>query len=834
MSARGEGAERIAVENRRGDEQLRLAVLDALAAGVVVRHADGRLVGLNAAATRMVGLSPDGDERPDAPMFVRDDGSPLPTHEVPWRHALAPGAPPADDVIGVVTAPDRTVWLAVTTQHVAAGHDTFTMSTLVDITEHIGARRALAASEDRFQALAGVAPLGIFVADALGRCSYTNAHWQALYGLSGEQAAQDGWARTIHRSDRAAVVRQWRAAAQAGRAFEAEFRLGSARDRERWVRARAFPLEASRAAGWGPSGPTGFVGVVEDVTVRRAAAGARISAVFDASPIGIAIVSVDGVVRAVNRALCDLTGRAADRMRGHDLASLVAPEDAANLRTRLREVAERSSSSAEVELVVTRADGERRWALVHLARLGDGDEGPDAGVEIVCQLLDVTQRHRSEEQLRHVADHDSLTGLLNRRSFEAALAAHGDHVARYGPQGALLVLDIDHFKRVNDSLGHQAGDQLIASVATLVRERLRASDTLARLGGDEFAALLPQASLREAEAVATALLASVRTQTVPLDARRRPVTVSIGIALFDPADVAPAEILRAADLAMFAAKEAGRDRFAAAPATAAADAAGHRQGAPRMSWVDRIESALQDDRFSLLAQPIVSLRTGLVAQFELLIRLVDGAELVGPERFLYLAERVDLVALIDRWVLGQALDLLAKRPGETFDLTVNLAQRSLSAPAVLEVLSTRLTDPPFDPRRLILEVGERAALASVAGTQRFLDHASALGCRTALDDFGAGLGSLSCLKYLPFDVLKIDGAVVATCATSAIDRTIVSAITAVAGELGKLTVAEATPDQTTLDLLRRAGVDYAQGYFVGHPQPLEAVFPAGEPAVTRL
>jgi EAL domain-containing protein (putative c-di-GMP-specific phosphodiesterase class I) len=306
------------------------------------------------------------------------------------------------------------------------------------------------------------------------------------------------------------------------------------------------------------------------------------------------------------------------------------------------------------------------------------------------------------------------------------------------------------------------------------------------------------------------------------------VTVSIGLAPFDPPDATPAEMLAAADLAMFAAKEAGRDRRA----TAATDVRSGRDAAGRTSWVERIEAALHNSRFALLAQPVVSLRDGMVAQFELFVRLVDDDELVTPERFLYLAERVDLVGLIDAWVVGRAIEVLNERADEPFALSVNLAQRSLGSPAVRELLARRLARPRFDPSRLVLEIGERSAMASIAATQRFLDLAASLGCATALDDFGAGLGSLSYLKYLPFDFLKIDGAVVATCATNAVDRTLVSAIAAVAGELGRRTIAEATPDQATLDLLRRAGVDYAQGYFIGRPQPMDAVFPAGRPAAT--
>ncbi len=562
-------------------------------------------------------------------------------------------------------------------------------------------------------------------------------------------------------------------------------------------------------------------------TERQAVAEARVSAAFLASPVGIAILSAEGVVRDANPALSQLTARHHDDLVGANLGAHVLPEEAPNLRARLAELSSGRDDRAELELRILDGDGQVKWTLVHLARLAVA-RGREP--EVICQMLDVTDRRQFEEQLRHVADHDSLTGLLNRRSFEQVLTTHCAEAERYGPQGALLLLDIDHFKIVNDALGHLAGDQLIITVAELLRDRLRASDTVARLGGDEFAALLPHASRAEAEAVADALLHALRSHAVSRSLNsNRPFTVSIGVAPFDQTDVTPTEMLAAADLAMYAAKEAGRDRWVAAQPVSRT----HPVRSSRVTWVERIEQALAAGHFALMAQPIVSLETGEVRQQELLVRMLDDTELVSPERFLYLAERVDLVGHIDRWVIEQAADLLTAHANDAFDVCVNVAGKSMASPLVLDVLAQRLTKPAFDPRRVVFEVSESAAMTSVANTQRFVEHVATLGCRSALDDFGAGLGSLSYLKYLPFDILKIDGAVVSTCLSSAIDRTIVTAITTVADELGKLTVAESVPDQATLEFLRRAGVDLAQGYFIGHPVPLTSVFPPVAAAVAR-
>jgi EAL domain-containing protein (putative c-di-GMP-specific phosphodiesterase class I) len=275
-----------------------------------------------------------------------------------------------------------------------------------------------------------------------------------------------------------------------------------------------------------------------------------------------------------------------------------------------------------------------------------------------------------------------------------------------------------------------------------------------------------------------------------------------------------------ADLAMYDAKEEGRNRWALASST---DAGNQRRTRTRVSWVERIEHALEHDRFELYAQPILDLRSGAVDQFELLLRMreADGT-LTPPGDFLAVAERLDLIQAIDRWVTGRAIDLLSdhQRVGRDICLEVNLSGRSLNDPGLLDLISERIRSSHIDPQRLIFEITETAAVADITAARTFAQDLAGLGCRFALDDFGAGFGSFYYLKYLPFDFLKIDGEFVATCTSNPTDQTIIRALVDVARQLGKKTVAEFTQDSRTLRFLRREGVDHAQGYHVGRPMPL--------------
>ncbi len=475
--------------------------------------------------------------------------------------------------------------------------------------------------------------------------------------------------------------------------------------------------------------------------------------------------------------------------------------------------------SPGVAVVVLTGDSEVATGIAAL-QAGAQDylvKGKANGDAIARALRHSVERRRSEDRLQHMADHDPLTGLLNRRRFEEELDLHTERVRRYGAEGALLILDLDHFKYVNDSLGHRAGDELIVMVARLLRSRLRSSDIVARLGGDEFAALLPRASAADARKVAEDLLAAVREHAPSSNGTTRRTTASIGIALFDDEGLAGGnDALVSADLAMYDAKEAGRDAVAFL-----ADDSG--DGAKRRrTWGKRIRSALTDDAFVLYAQPIKDVDSDDVTRYELLLRLADQPDdVVLPGEFLHIAERLDLIQEIDRWVVNHALETLAASPDRGRGLTVeiNLSGRSLGDTVLVETIERGLAEHRIDPGSLVFELTETAAVADFRRASAFAARLADLGCRFALDDFGAGFGSFYYLKHLPFDFLKIDGEFVRGCVESHTDQLVIEAMVGIARGLGKETIAECVEEPETAEFLERQGVDYLQGFWFGRPEP---------------
>ncbi len=443
----------------------------------------------------------------------------------------------------------------------------------------------------------------------------------------------------------------------------------------------------------------------------------------------------------------------------------------------------------------------------------------------------VQEGHRYESRLQHLAEHDPLTGLLNRRAFARAVEEHLGGGERPDEQsGALLLLDIDHFKGVNDTLGHGAGDEVIVRVADALRRRLRAEDAVARLGGDEFAILLRGGGIRDAERVAGSVLQTVKAQHAPRGAggRQRPITASIGlVALAGHGPVTAEAAMSAADLAMYDAKEAGRDRVEAYGALLPGKGGSRRKARieARLEWAERIRAALDEDALALLAQPVLRTASGAITQHELLIRMRDGDDgsLIAPGSFLPVAERYGLIREIDHWVISRALAMLAEQraAGRRPVVEINLSGHSLSDESLAAHVARELRLAAIDPRQLIFEVTETAAIANIAAARRCADELGALGCRFALDDFGAGFGSFYYLKHLPFDYIKIDGEFVAECTRNATDRLVVSAVVRLAQGLGKRTVAEFVGDSETLAMVRSLGVDYAQGFHIGRPAPLE-------------
>jgi diguanylate cyclase (GGDEF)-like protein/PAS domain S-box-containing protein len=470
------------------------------------------------------------------------------------------------------------------------------------------------------------------------------------------------------------------------------------------------------------------------------------------------------------------------------------------------------------ETVHVRSDGSPIDVAVTLSPIRDA-HGAVRAASIIAR--DITEHKRFEGRLQYLADHDVLTGLFNRRRFEEDVERELARSRREGSAGALLAIDLDNFKEVNDSCGHGAGDELIKRTAQLLRDRLRATDVLSRLGGDEFAAFLPATDAESARMVAAGMLRALRAQggvaTLPGIGA---VTASIGIVSFDGEDdVTAAELLAEADIAMYDAKEAGRDRTASSGGQA-----GERPRV-RTTWPQRIRSAIAQGRLVLLAQPIVALAGPPERRHELLVRmLAEDGEMIPPGVFLHAAERYELIQEIDGWVLKQAIGRLSReqRAGNRVRFGVNLSAKTVSDPAFAQRLAAELEAAGADGAGLCIEVGEATAgvngdAGSLATTLR------ALGCELAVDDFGSGLASFYSLKHLAFDYVKIDGEFIEELAESEINQLVVRSIADIARGLGKRTIAECVGDRAAVELLCGFGVDYAQGFYLGQPQPLDTL-----------
>jgi len=539
---------------------------------------------------------------------------------------------------------------------------------------------------------------------------------------------------------------------------------------------------------------------------------------FTHAPIGMALVDMEGRPLRANGALCRITGYTEAQIRALPFRHLSDPHDADTDATEMAELLDGRTASYQIEKRFRHAWGHVVWVLLNVSLVRDDEGRPQ---HLIAQVQDISERKELEGRLEHLVDHDFLTGLFNGRRFEQELVKEIKSAARYGSGGAVLLLDLDHFKTVNDRFGHKVGDDLLKTVAAALRSRARETDVLARLSGDEFGIILPQVDIAQAEVVAESIVKALRRQTAMLAEHQIPITASVGVAMFD--GLTDIELLAAADLAMYEAKEAGRDRFAlyrSAPGTPS-------RPSSRLPEAERIRQGLTSNQLVLFCQPILNLESNAISQYELLVRLrtEDGA-LLPPSAFLYVAERFGTILSIDSWVVQQAVALIAAeaKAGRALTLNMNMSAKSIGNPALVSVIDRSLEEWRIDPASLVFELAESAAIGNIEHAKAFTSELRNRGCRLALDDFGTGFGSFFYLKHLPFDYFKIDGDFIRGFGANTTDQLVVEAIVGIAKGMGKKTVAEFVSDQEMMDRLRASGVDYAQGFHVGMPQPVGDVF----------
>ena len=441
------------------------------------------------------------------------------------------------------------------------------------------------------------------------------------------------------------------------------------------------------------------------------------------------------------------------------------------------------------------------------------------------ELREVERRrtHRqAEATIRHLAFHDALTGLVNRHEFDRRLKAALQTAKDEDKHHVLLYLDLDQFKVINDSCGHQAGDQLLSQLAVVLRDKIRARDTLARLGGDEFGLLLENCPLGQAEEVAEQLRETVRGFRFVWRDRSFSVGVSIGMVPITADALSVDEVLGAADVACYTAKDLGRDRVHVYIQGDAELARRHDE----MRWVGRIKEAMDEGRFFLHRQCIQALNHEpeplQYSEFLLRMRDEDGRTIL-PGTFIPAAERYGIMLQLDRWVVKAVMDCLTNEACRESGVVesglffVNLSGASLSDEAFFAFIAEQLQRTGLAPERLCFEITETAAVANLYAAVTFIKSIRGLGCSFALDDFGAGLSSFSYLKSIPVDFLKIDGGFVRELVDDPMNHAIVRAVNEIGHVAGLRTIAEFVESDAVLDSLREIGVDFAQGYAIGRP-----------------
>ena len=439
-------------------------------------------------------------------------------------------------------------------------------------------------------------------------------------------------------------------------------------------------------------------------------------------------------------------------------------------------------------------------------------------VERLTERMEVLQldREQAEEQLIWLADHDPLTRLMNRRRFNEDFERIVDQAVRYGHQGALLFLDLDEFKDVNDLSGHQVGDSLLQRVAEQLRRITQSSDLLARLGGDEFALVLPEATPQDAIASAETAQRAIRSVTLREQGRQHQISASIGIVTFPDHGLDIPQLMANADLAMYQAKDRGRGRW---HLFSAQDPARELLN-DRIVWKEEIGDALLHDRFELHFQPIIDIATGAQCHMEALLRMRDrNGSVVFPDRFIPVAEKTGQIQAIDQWILNQAVEVLAHHDGVR--IAINLSANAMDDPTILATLNDLIQRYDIAPSRLSFEITESVAINSLSSATRLMRSIQDLGCRFALDDFGSGYASYAYLRQLPVDDIKIDGAFIRDLPNNREDRIFVKAVTDMAHGMNKRVIAEFVETGEILDILAEIGVDCAQGFFFRLPGRLE-------------
>jgi diguanylate cyclase (GGDEF)-like protein/PAS domain S-box-containing protein len=568
-----------------------------------------------------------------------------------------------------------------------------------------------------------------------------------------------------------------------------------------------------------------FNGLIEAVETQSKAlirAKNRYLTLYDDNPTMVFNISNEGIIFSVNLTGAKQLGLTVEELQNCSIYDFIHSDDTALMRDLIERCVTNPLQVHNQEMRNICQNGRIIWVRA-TARLVENEQH-ESSLLIVYE--DVTEARLLNEQIAYQADHDSLTGLANRNKFDrylkrAITLAHQDNT-----EHALCYMDLDQFKVVNDTCGHLAGDELLRQLGELLRNHIRQYDFISRLGGDEFGLLMYNCTSAQAYQACEKLRDLIKDFTFAWENRSFTIGVSIGVASINIASGNAVELLKEADAACYAAKEKGRNRVHVFSPDD--EELAMRQG--EMQWVEKIHLGLEQKRFSVFGQVIVPFHDsdeGL--HFEALLRYRDDrGNIIPPGAFLPAAERYNLAAELDRFLIANLLEWLSKHPDfvDTLALcSVNLSGLTLSDESMLGFISGQFQRWAVPTHKICFEITETAAIANLSHATHFINELKEQGCLFSLDDFGSGLSSFAYLKHLPVDYLKIDGLFVKDILVDKVDLAMVKSINEVGHIMCKKTIAEFVENEAIFNLLKELGIDYAQGYGIGKPVPLDELKP---------
>jgi diguanylate cyclase (GGDEF)-like protein/PAS domain S-box-containing protein len=529
----------------------------------------------------------------------------------------------------------------------------------------------------------------------------------------------------------------------------------------------------------------------------------------------------EGRVMSLNAYGEMLTRYTESELLGKSFLNILIPEyETQDSLSRFKEIHSGKRMQLRHEAITHCKDGTTRhvaWLHSHLLKQSEDDPS------ILSVGLDVTEYKRVEGHLAWLADHDPLTNMFNRRRFSEELEQVLSRAERYRHPGALLFFDLDRFKYINDTSGHQAGDALLKMVASMLAQTIRADDITGRLGGDEFAIILPEINAGGAIEVAKKVLDQLGQAQLTINNRTHKISASIGIALFPEHGANIHDLLAAADLAMYQAKAMGRNAW-----YLFSDKDRSRERIHTLVyWKEKIEYSHLHDNFILYLQPIMHVKSKKISHYEVLLRMQDkDGTVLSPADFIPAAEHTGLIHAIDHMVLRKAIAQVAAicQAGFKVSFSINLSAHAFNDPELLPILKEELTLHHMDPACVMFEITETAALEDLPGARGLMIEIKELGCGFVLDDFGVGFSSFYYLRELPVDVVKIDGSFIRNLSESSDDLILVNALCSVARGFGKKITAEFVESAEILSLIEKMDIDYAQGYYIGKPAPATTFF----------